>query len=179
MAGTLNVSATLANDAGFRLRVQAALATAALNVAAEVQTGEDAIVYQKRHALAIAVLSNMGAYLDRFCWAAAVNATIAGEAGSPVSVSSSTAANPSVITTAAAHGYTTGDQVEISGQTVNTAINGTWTATVLTSTTFSVPVLGNAAGTTGGVVVKQPPDADVQFAVNSAWSDFAGVGVTD
>jgi hypothetical protein len=50
--------------------------------------------------------------------------------------------------------------------------------TVLTTTTFSVPVAGNGAGTASGQVLLEPPDADIQFAVNSVWSDIAGVGVT-
>ena len=179
MAGTLAIIANLAQETTFINRVKAAMVTAGISIAAEGTTGLTSTVYQKRHQLAVAVLNAPDVYVSRFAWAAATNSTIAGEVGNPVAISSSTAANPSVITTGAAHGYTTGDQVTINGHTVNPAINGCWTVTVLTSTTFSVPVLGTGAGGATGTAVKQPPDSDVQFAVNSDWNDIAGVGVTD
>jgi|ERR1035441_3311249 hypothetical protein len=178
MASTLITMANLASDAGFRSRVQAAMVGEGLIVAAEAVGAQDTSTYQLRHQLAIAVLNSTGQYLDRFAWAAAVNVTIAGDVGPPVSIASSTAASPSVITTASVHGLTTGQFAEISGHLVNLVINGTWPVTVLTTTTFSIPVAGNGAGGATGQVVLQPPDADIQFAVNSAWSDIAGVGVT-
>ena len=178
MAGTLITMANLANDPGFRLRLQAAMVTAGLNVASEVVGAQDTNTYQLRHALAVSVLNNAGGWLDRFAWAAAVDATVSGEPGAPVAISSSTAANPSVITTAAAHGLTTGQVTEISNHLVNLAANGTWQVTMLTATTFSIGVAGTGAGGATGQSVKQPLDADIQNAVNSAFSDIAGVGVT-
>lgn len=68
------------------------------------------------------------------------------------SVSGATVANPSVITTSAAHGLVTGDVVTISGVGGTTTVNGTFVVTVLTSTTFSVPVAGVGAYTSGGTV---------------------------
>lgn len=178
MASTLIGMALLANDAGFQLRVQAAMMTAGINVAAEAVGVQDPATYNTRHQLAVAVLNNPQGYLYRFTWAAAANVTVAGDIGLPVTIASSTAADPSVVTTASVHGLTSGQFAEISGHLVNTAINGTWPVTVLTTTTFSVPVAGNGAGTASGQVLLEPPDADIQFAVNSVWSDIAGVGVT-
>jgi hypothetical protein len=178
MASTLITMANLANDAGFQSRIQAAMVTAGLNVAAEAVAAQDTNTYQLRHQLAMAVLNSPGAFLARFAWAAASNVTVAGDVGPPVSIASSTAANPSVITTASPHGMTTGQFAEISGHLVNTVINGTWPVTVTSTTAFTVPAAGNGAGAATGQVVLQPPDADIQFAVNSAWSDIAGVGVT-
>lgn len=178
MASTLIAMANLANDTGFRLRVQAAMVTAGLNVAAEAVGVQDANTYQLRHQLAMAVLNSTGQYLDRFAWAAASNVTVAGDIGPPVSIASSTAANPSVITCASVHGLTSGQFAEISGHLVNTVINGTWPVTVTSTTVFNIPVAGNGTGAATGQVVVQPPDADIQFAVNAAWSDIAGVGVT-
>ncbi len=175
--GSLITTANLANDTGFRLRVQASMMVAALNVAAEAVGGQDSSTYQLRHQLAVAVLNNPAGYLDRFAWAVAANATVSSDVQAPVAIASSTAVNPSVLTTAA-HGLSTGDVVEIAGHAVNTAVNGTFAVTVLTSTTFSVPALGTGAGGATGTVTKQPPDADIQFAVNSDFSDIAGVGVT-
>lgn len=175
--GSLMATATLANDAGFRSRVQAAMMVAALNVAAEAVGGQDSSTYQLRHQLAVQVLNSPAGYLDRFAWAVAANSTVSSDLLAPVAVVSSTAVNPSVLTTAV-HGLSTGDVVEVAGHAVNTTVNGTWPVTVLTSTTFSVPAPGTGAGGATGTVTKQPPDADIQFAVNSDFSDIAGVGVT-
>ena len=180
MASNLITMATLANDTGFRSRVQAAMVTAGMNVAAEAYnagTDPNGAIYQLRHQLAVQVLNNAGGYLDRFAWAAAANTTVQGDIGSLISISSSTAANPSAVTTATAHGLSTGQFAEISGHLVNTAINGTWPVTATSTTVFTVPVAGNGTGGATGTVTLQPPDADIQFAVNSAWSDIAGVGV--
>jgi hypothetical protein len=174
--------ANLANDAGFRSRVQAAVITAGLNVAAETvgTSGPDGngAIYKLRHELAVNVLNNTGGYLDRFAWAAATNTTVAGDVGNPVSVAASTSANPAVVTTATPHGLSTNQFAEISGHSVNTNINGTWQVTVTNTTVFTIPVLGNGTGTATGTVTVQPPDADIQFAVNSVFGDIAGVGVT-
>jgi hypothetical protein len=70
----------------------------------------------------------------------------------PSTVSGVSVANPAVVTTSAAHGLATGQQVTISGVGGATAVNGTWTVTVLTSTTFSVPVNNTNAWTSGGTV---------------------------
>lgn len=63
-----------------------------------------------------------------------------------------TGINPIVVTTSSAHGLATGDQVVISGVTGNTNANGTFTITVLSSTTFSIPTLGNGVFGGSGVV---------------------------
>lgn len=63
---------------------------------------------------------------------------------------SSSVANPSVITTSAAHGFSTGDTVVISGHSGSTpSLNASHVITVITSTTFSVPVNVTAGGTGG------------------------------
>lgn len=178
MASSLITMANLANDNGFRARVQAAMVSAGLIIAAEAVGAQNLSVYQLRHQLATAVLNNTSLYLDRFAWATASNVTVAGDIGPPVSIASSTNANPVSVTTASVHGLTTGDFVEIANHLVNTAANGTWPVTVISTTVFTVPVAGNGVGAASGQVVKQPPDADIQFTVNSEWSAIAGVGVT-
>lgn len=180
MPNNLISMANLANDAGFRSRVQAAMITAGLNVAAEAYNqGADpnGATYQLRHALAVNVLNSAGGYLDRFAWAAAANTTVAGDVQNPVSIASTTAANPIAVTTATAHGLSTGNFAEITGHAANTAANGTWLVTVTSTTVFTIPVAGGSAGAATGTVTLQPPDADIQNAVNAAWSDIAGVGV--
>jgi hypothetical protein len=67
---------------------------------------------------------------------------------------SSSAANPTVITTATAHGFNTGDLVSISGNT--TVVDSTYVVTLTsppTATTFTIPVDVGSAGT-GGTVSK-------------------------
>lgn len=67
-------------------------------------------------------------------------------------VSNATNVSPIVLTTGT-HGLITGDYVSVEGVLGNTAANGTWNATVLSSTTFSLDgSAGNAAYTSGGVV---------------------------
>ena len=65
-------------------------------------------------------------------------------------ITSSSIANPSLITTPAVHGLTTGDTVTISGVTGNDAINGTFVVTVVSTTTFTLDGQTGAAGTTTG-----------------------------
>lgn len=62
---------------------------------------------------------------------------------------SNTLANPTVITTTNAHGLTTGDVIQVFGSNSTPTINGERTVTVLSPTTFSVPVNVTIAGTAG------------------------------
>ena len=63
-----------------------------------------------------------------------------------------TVANPTVITTASAHGLQTGQEVTIAGSTGYTAaINGTHSVTVISPTTFSIPVNVSVAGSGGTI----------------------------
>jgi Putative phage tail protein len=81
-------------------------------------------------------------------------------------ISSSSVANPTVVTTSTAHGFTTGDTVRIANHSGSTpSINGDWVCTVISTTTFSVPanvtVGGGASGTVKrfaeGPVFRGPP----------------------
>jgi hypothetical protein len=77
-----------------------------------------------------------------------------GLTGSILSPTGVTQANPAVITTNLNHGFITGNSVTITGAQGMTAINGTFTATVLSPTTFSIPVNTSAAPVyTGGAVI--------------------------
>ena len=69
-------------------------------------------------------------------------------------VTGATNASPIVITTAEPYGYQSGMQVSISGVAGNTAANGTFTITVIDSTSFSLNgSTGNGAWTSGGSVI--------------------------
>jgi len=66
-------------------------------------------------------------------------------------VTAATNATPIVVTTGTAHGLQTGDKVTISGVLGNTSANGSFSATVTSTTTFSLDgSSGNGAYTSGG-----------------------------
>lgn len=67
-----------------------------------------------------------------------------------IDIASSSAANPTVITTVDPHGFVTGQTVTIAGHTGSTpAVDGDHVVTVLSPTTFSIP-LNVTIGGTGG-----------------------------
>jgi hypothetical protein len=68
-------------------------------------------------------------------------------------ITGATNAAPIVVTTSLAHGYSTGDVIQLSGATGNTAANGIWKVTVTNSTTFSLDdSSGNGAYGASGVI---------------------------
>lgn len=68
-------------------------------------------------------------------------------------ITGATNATPIVITIAA-HGYLTGDQVQIQNVNGNTAANGNWLITVINANTFSLTSsVGNGAYTSGGTCI--------------------------
>lgn len=80
----------------------------------------------------------------------------------PKAITSSTNATPTVLTVSS-HGFSTGDVVQVFGHTVNTAANGCYKITVLSSNTFSLQdintganVAGNGTGAATGSVVLAP-----------------------
>jgi len=175
---SLNDQAALALDLNFQARVRLALVAAATAVAGEAVGTFGPEHYNKRQRLAYAVLNAPDPQVSRFAAAVATNSTVAGGYGPPIAIVSSTAVNPTVLTTAT-HGLSTGDNVVIAGHATNTAANGGWVVTVITSLTFSVPALGIGAGGATGTVRKMPPDSDLAFTVSSIWDDMAGVTVLD
>lgn len=73
-----------------------------------------------------------------------------------VNIASSTNANPIVVTTSSPHNLPSSGaiQVVIVGHTINTNANGTWTATYVSPTTFSIPATGNGIGGATGTVTR-------------------------
>lgn len=167
----------LSNDNGFRQQVGLSMITAAVSVAGESKAAMSDVKYSKRQKLAFDVLNNPLNLLSQFALGVVQNAAIF--VGPVISIASSTNAYPVVVTTATAHGLATANPVRIGGHLLNTVINGWWEVTVLSTTTFSVPVSGTAAGAATGRVIKLPIDSDVQFTVNSLWDDMAGVTSLD
>jgi len=74
--------------------------------------------------------------------------------GLNLAVTGATNATPIVVTTAA-HGLDTGDKVTIASVGGNTAANGDWEVTVVSSTTFSLKTsVGNSNYTAGGTMAR-------------------------
>jgi hypothetical protein len=71
-----------------------------------------------------------------------------------------------VITTSAPHGLITGRVVSIIGSNSTPNVNGIYQVTVLSSTTFSVPVTTIAPGTTGSFVTEVENFLDIQTCYN-------------
>jgi hypothetical protein len=90
-----------------------------------------------------------------------------------VPITSNSAANPSVVTTPVPHGLATGDIIVISGVAGSSLdINGERVVTVLSATTFSVPVNVTVAGTGGSFVRANSSFGGVGY---QAVSDFTGL----
>jgi hypothetical protein len=91
-----------------------------------------------------------------------------------IPITSNSAASPSIVTTPVAHKLTTGDKVLIAGVVGSNAdINGERTVTVISATTFSVPVDASAnAGTGGSFVRATSNNGGVGYLAVSAASGF-------
>jgi len=91
----------------------------------------------------------------------------------PVTIVSSSVASPSVITTATPHGLTTGDKVLIAGHAGSTpSINAEHVATVVTTTTFTIPVNVTVGGTGGTMVPSNSAGGGVGYLQVKAISGF-------
>jgi hypothetical protein len=92
-----------------------------------------------------------------------------------VPITSNSIANPSVVTTTVPHGLTTGDIILIAGvSTSSPTINGQRTVTVISTTTFSVPVNVTVAGTGGSFVRANSSNGCAGYQQISALSGFSG-----
>lgn len=93
-----------------------------------------------------------------------------------IPITSNTQANPTVVTTTVPHGLTTGQVVLIAGNAgSNATLNGERTVTVISTTTFSVPVDCSVAGGTGGSFVRSSTvNGGVGYQAISAFSGFTG-----
>lgn len=92
-----------------------------------------------------------------------------------IPITSNTAANPSVVTTPVPHGLTSGDIILISGvSTSSPTINGERVVTVISTTTFSVPVNVTVSGTGGSFVKANSTGGGVAYQQVTAYSGFTG-----
>jgi hypothetical protein len=167
---TLAQGAQLISSKSFNDRVRVAMVKAAMTVSNEPQGSLSSDAWNLRAQLAKRILNSPDSMLPSFVAAVASDPGASLAWWPPVNIASSTAVNPTVITTAAAHGLTAGDVVEIAEHLVNTNANGIWPVTVLSTTTFSIPQRGNGAGTASGYAQRQESDANINFTVNSTVS---------
>lgn len=88
-------------------------------------------------------------------------------------ITTSSVASPTLITTSAAHGLLTGDLVQIAGHTGSTPpIDGYYRVTVTTTTAFTIPVAVTVAGT-GGTVQPPPPMETIAELTNVGMPGFS------
>lgn len=175
MALTLAQGAQLKNSVSLRSRVEVAIAQAAIDVAAEAQGGMTMAVYTKRRQLSYRILNSPTAQIDAFLTSVAADPGSALSWFNPVLITSSTNANPSVVTLPSGHGIAAGDTVEIVNHLVNTNINGTWLVSAATATTITLPINGNGVGGATGTVQEMETDANLLFTVNSVYNAVAGI----
>lgn len=69
------------------------------------------------------------------------------------SISSITAATPTVVTTSAPHGYNTGEKIVIDNSNSFPKIDGTHSITALSPTTFQIPLTTTIPGSTGNTTL--------------------------
>jgi len=92
----------------------------------------------------------------------------------PATISTSSVANPTVITTSAAHGFKDGQTVLIAGHSGSTpSINGSYQVSVVSPTTFTIPVNVTVGGT-GGTVTASGGAAFQQVTALSGFTGFVG-----
>src|SRR6185436_342792 len=92
-----------------------------------------------------------------------------------VPITSNSIANPSVVTTPVPHGLTTGDLILIAGvATSSPTINGERVVTVISPTTFSVPVNVTIAGAGGSFVRSNSSNGASGYQEVTAFSGFTG-----
>jgi hypothetical protein len=171
MALTLAQGAQMNADGGYRSRVQSSMLRTAYTVRNEAQGALSANAWVKRRAFAVKVLNSPATYLDAFLASLAADGGLSLTWYQPVSITSSTNANPTVVTTTAVHGLAVGDVVEIAGHAGNTNANGVWAVTVVGSTTtFTIAQAASGVGTATGTAMKQETDVTVNFTINNIFS---------
>jgi hypothetical protein len=176
MALTLAQGAQLLADPGYASRVRASMIRTALTVSAEAQGALTSNAWSKRRQFANKVLLSPNAYADQFLAAFAADSGLSLTWFQPVFITSSTNANPTVVTTSSVHGLAVGDPVEIVGHAGNVGANGVWAVTVVGSTTtFTIPTPATGVGTTTGTAMKQESDVTVNFTINNIFSQMVGL----
>lgn len=95
-----------------------------------------------------------------------------------IPITSNSIAAATVVTTPVPHKLTTGDVIVVSGVVTSTpTINGSQTVTVLSPTTFSVPITVTVAGTGGSFVRASSNNGGVGYLLVSALTGFTAVAV--
>lgn len=96
----------------------------------------------------------------------------------PVSITAFTIANPSVVTTALPHGFSTGDVVTFSGSTSTPVTDGDHAITVIDSTHFSIPINVTVTGTALATDTYNYPCQGPRFPIGTMYQGTI-IGVTN
>lgn len=96
-----------------------------------------------------------------------------------VPITSNSIANPTVVTTPGPHKLTSNDKVLVTGSNSTPSINGTQVATVLSPTSYSVPVNVTVAGTAGAFVRANSNNGGAGYSAASLNADGSAVGFTN
>jgi hypothetical protein len=111
-------------------------------------------------------------------WASLRDITIANEGNTgtfTATINGATNASPIVIQTSSAHGFQTGNDVDIKGVQGNTAANGRWAIEVVDSTHFRLlGSTGSGAYTTGGTAIHQNAGARIKSIARLEHVGFGG-----
>lgn len=111
--------------------------------------GGQSLIYGTDYWLVNEIGGNVGAWNS---FAAVEIASASVQAGS-VNIASSTNASPIVVTTSTTHAFKVGQTVTISAHTTNTAANGTWVVSAISSNTLTLSgSTGNGVGGATGTV---------------------------
>lgn len=132
---------------------------------------------------AASVTANVGSRLDSTDTVGAESVVVGSLSNTSVlTVTAASNATPIVITTPA-HGLQSEDQVDIHGVLGNTAANGRWRITVLSTTTFSLnQSIGNGAYTSGGDVKRVTEQEFLGTSVDigqATWVKLDSAGTVD
>lgn len=174
MALSFDQGAKLTKDISFFDRVTMAMVRCATEVTKEDTSGMTTMVASKRRVLANRIIETPSSMANSFVALVASDPNTALGWWDLIGIASSTDADPIVITTVNSHGYVTGDIIEILNHTGNVIANGTHNITVISDTTYSIPVPGSVAGT-GGTSQKQIDDGDLFFTISALFQSAAGI----
>lgn len=183
MALTLGQGAQLVADPGYQARVRSGMVRYAATVMGELLNANGQSAYTtgpKRKQLANRILTSPDTFLPAFLAVVGADPASSLTWYQPTLITSSTQANPSVVTTNVAHGIFAGDVVEIRDHLVNTNIVGIWTiATVGSTTTLTVPYPANGGGVATGFVMKMETDITVNSTIQFQFNAIANTGTWD
>lgn len=184
MSLTLGQGAQVMASVGYYNRIRAAMVREARTVAAQTPTTQlpigaptytpSSTEFAKRKQLAYRIVQNPDGYVNAFLSSFAADSALSLSWFAPINIASSTNANPSVITTAAAHGLSPGHVVEVFDHLVNTNVVGTWELATASGSTLTIPQRANGVGGATGFVMRMETDVTINITMQNVFNAIAG-----